>query len=1247
MTKGREKLSRLRVFFFERPFLVGAIFSLALTLFILRIFILSPGLAEWCDVEYPYEIANLFTRFNAWDPFISQSSTYNLYQYVIWLLFLPISYSGAFFEKLLYFVMYFFAGFSMFIVTFKETKPYKLTFVSSYWAAAIGSFIYLMSSLLIVKVGGGAQGLASYSFAPFVFFFSQKAIEIDQWRKLIRFALLLAIFQAFSFSLCFEFIPNFVLMLAGALLGILCRPKGRRLRGVLQGFSMASFSLLVSIGLCSFFLMPFLLSSEHAQFGYGPVGHFFANQIMNVPLDQALRLYPSHQNALMFIEKVFPASATVFWQWWSVATFIAPVLALLTPIALIRILGKKSQLTLKLFFVEFLAMFTALLACGTSSIFGDLYASLVITLPFGWLLRYGVVWLTLTSFCYAFLCGILLGVCYKRKLRLFVGSFESRLSIPKHSVSLGSLLIVLIILGSSTSSLSLLTGDVGGILRPAEIPQVYLDVRNWLSSQDGWFRVLWLPTYEQLDWMPSAHPVSGWLSPVPIASERLSTQAWFVGYAVYYAPQVNRRFMGQLLGLFSVRFIVFHHGTTIDSAQLSTLREQENLKQVYNNSEFVIFENEDFMPHVWEAPYKNSVLYYGSLEGLGRLAVGDLNLDPARNPIIIFGEDQIGLLKEALNELPTFTLWLRDKTFTDVLLSSLSPQFLYAPSDFLGYCAENMKWNLIPSGSSNILNLGSDVTYQKGVVSGGQVFLLPFLSQTSGIYSIWVRVPSRPQSFEVVVDGQNLRNVTIDSTGSEYRWINVTTVDLVSGNHRIEILNHANAYINLVAAVPMEILTSQRDSLFTQLARHATAVVYIGDNQFLEREAETLHYTTSLRTVYEEDFANYTLGVIDSTEWKTRGGTWKIQQSDGLHILSQTDSSVSFVNATSSYDLPTNAQIELDMRYEGWAFSTFLYTSANLTDFYSIHYTSQWDALQIWRYRNGAWELLADTKREYPTFKLESGQWYKLAIRLVGNELEVFINGTQVVKTQDPSPLYFIQGKLGFSTEECQFSVSNIAVKSIEQVFDVTVPMSSDYVVTIQKVGRLAGGRIDGYPLRFNTEQPESNWTISEPFPLKEGTHELAIPAGGGSEIAISTASANAITKDLYEHPNEVTYQEMNPSRFFVKRHMNNSVVVFSESYDPLWKAYFGSYETRSLPMWGQVNGFLLNATAGSMMIEFSPQRQFELGLSTSLITATLTLVYLFLDIATSRKKNENKLRRILAGCKSTLSRRCLRGTAQ
>ena len=105
-----------------------------------------------------------------------------------------------------------------------------------------------------------------------------------------------------------------------------------------------------------------------------------------------------------------------------------------------------------------------------------------------------------------------------------------------------------------------------------------------------------------------------------------------------------------------------------------------------------------------------------------------------------------------------------------------------------------------------------------------------------------------------------------------------------------------------------------------------------------------------------------------------------------------------------------------------------------------------------------------------------------------------------------------------------------------------------------------------------------------------------------------------------------ISYEKINPTLWEVKVNATKSfMLIFTEIFNPLWEARIYKdgklvERVRSVPVYGVINGFWINATGNlTIVIRYVPQDWFELGLKISSSTFALCILYLVWDWRRSR----------------------------
>jgi hypothetical protein len=147
------------------------------------------------------------------------------------------------------------------------------------------------------------------------------------------------------------------------------------------------------------------------------------------------------------------------------------------------------------------------------------------------------------------------------------------------------------------------------------------------------------------------------------------------------------------------------------------------------------------------------------------------------------------------------------------------------------------------------------------------------------------------------------------------------------------------------------------------------------------------------------------------------------------------------------------------------------------------------------------------------------------------------------------------------------------------------------------------------------------------PFYLQYGEQNITVSATGITDFSEMTMTLNdegdfGFLDDLFEaKPSpKVSYELVTPCKY--EAHIENSdepfLLIFSESYHPMWKAYIDGEEISPIPVYSLVNGFYINKTGSfDVTIYFTGQTYADIGLQISMITLILVVIIL---ITPSRK---------------------------
>jgi hypothetical protein len=149
-----------------------------------------------------------------------------------------------------------------------------------------------------------------------------------------------------------------------------------------------------------------------------------------------------------------------------------------------------------------------------------------------------------------------------------------------------------------------------------------------------------------------------------------------------------------------------------------------------------------------------------------------------------------------------------------------------------------------------------------------------------------------------------------------------------------------------------------------------------------------------------------------------------------------------------------------------------------------------------------------------------------------------------------------------------------------------------------------------------NSHGTESRLYEDGPIYFKSGEQNVTVSATGTVDFDEMTMTLNdegdfGFLDDLFETnpcPN-VSYEQINSGKYVA--HVEDSdepfLLVFSESYHPMWRAYIDNEEYSPIPVYSLVNGFYINKTGNfDVTIYFTGQTYADIGLHISLVTLIL-----------------------------------------
>jgi len=757
------------------------------------------------------------------------------------------------------------AGISMYYSAYQILKINNVKSGNNRFLGALISAIVYMTSPFIIQRSHHTFMLIAYSFAPLTIYFLIKGLHDKKLRYFI--------YSAFFWSVA-SGDPHWILLDAIILLGyfaydvvISITEKNFTKQ---KNFYIISFVILIT---CYFLFSAYWLLPSLASTGY---------------TDNVLR--PSYTLGKNTVQMLSDQSSFInafqFKTYWLDKQGYAPIPEYLSnpliqeiiiicgflPI-IIGLLGFiiKPKNKFMMFFA-ILTVTTILLSTGAREFIGALYLWIIFKAPFssvyGWLLRSPQEFISLSILANSFLIAF--------TIETIANLDKTMNSILK---KVPTLVITVIILSTFFASWPLFTGDFNHDLKPTEIPKEYYSANQWLATQGGDFKVIWMPDFGSKDaiWNPGhgSDMFDYEFSGIPTYS--IYSHPAFKNYYSYVlglqqAPnsvllQNKSEYIGKYLQPLNVRYLIFHNDIVEELGEngleigLNNLKNQKDLKLVEQDGFISIFENENYADHI-SIPKQNILV----LGGLNKFTF--LNSIRSFSPIntsLFFLDESYAKNNHKYESILTADGLIADESSLDLSLSFLDDAHLLKPFDYAIDAYPSEFWS---KGATNdpsngewhpylekfgIENWQSD--YDKGLVftfspsksdTEEKDLKMNFETNASENYHLFIRYFKNQNGGEIKIflDGREIQLETKDEL-NKFVWKDLGIFYLQDGEHSIAIRNidGFNA-VNLFALIPNNELIELEKEVDKSLENKT--IIYIfegeydvyGENVSLERRGD-------------------------------------------------------------------------------------------------------------------------------------------------------------------------------------------------------------------------------------------------------------------------------------------------------------------------------------------------------------------------------------------------------------------------
>ncbi len=1116
--------------------------------------------------------------------------------------------------KIFMFLSYLAAAFFMYLFAYRYTHKHV--------AALSASLIYILNQWLFSQLTEAhVDILFSYALAPLVFLLFDNALKTGKFKDIIFSSLSLGLFITGFHPECIVIYGVFILIFALFFLFFPSKTENFKTR-FYRLLKVSVPSILLVFLLSAFFLIPFLsnVRSPYLASSYMyPLEDSFASSYSNLTDAFTLRA----------VEKWGYVGFVDVYSGLGLQDFpLYPFLFLMFLLAYCTLLIRRDRYT---FFFAFSTLISVFIAKGPNPPFGQIFIWAWFNIPHFAVFRAASRWIVMAIFSHAFFTSLL--VFYltnyiegKTSSQGYEKYFEVKVKIDRFSkikkfavsikalnvflkkfrkflYMLGVILLIFVFLSGFLSSTFFLFQGLQVYTPPVQ----YLAPYEWLASQCGDYKVVsvsrspseWVnPSGDSSDFAFSGMLTDlGWTHDIGFDSSFIHDMPMFQDggwdskareFVEYLRFRLVRGCLTdnlfKILGPFAYNYIVIPSYTVNNTREF--FLNQKGYHVVYNQTALVL-QNDYAASRIFAT--NNSMLVLGGLESFNALS-------------------KIESFK--LNETAMFFVpqTIEDASFLDRMFNE-SQMFCFVNTDILDLAMISLgkKAHIIFAGNygASSLNLteywvkcASWRTIGAFTLSGNTLSTLgknkidlPFELSSSGIHDVWLRIGFAPTrgKLSISVDGEFVKEICPNfPLMSEQTWVNITRLSMTRGKHVITLENDGTDYndVDALAIVNPSELESQIDEILNRLQNFQGRVLYLLDaaDHFLDT------------------FSNY-------WHWIVIPYNGYIIRSEGLGL---NVSPLATVNATSISD-----SLEAEYAVDGDLSSRWASEKYVLPQWLEL----TWDKPQKIRGVQIVFENAYAT--DYLIHTWNGTRWINQTTVTGNSVLEKVHTFAEPVETEKLR-IYVTKSSIYDRVSIRELEAYTLDTTSAQA--KITIPRKGNYTLA----ARVATGPDHGtlyfkindtlYPIQCNNSIGEFEWREIGPFSFDVGEQYISVGGVGLVELdeiliySLRDGEEHLPLDELFNIPIpevSVDYKRRNSCLYEV--YVNASepfTLIFSESYNPLWKAVVDDEEFSSTLAYSLVNSFYINKTGQfKITIYFTGQSYADAGLRISLATVTAAVV--------------------------------------
>ncbi len=206
---------------------------------------------------------------------------------------------------------------------------------------------------------------------------------------------------------------------------------------------------------------------------------------------------------------------------------------------------------------------------------------------------------------------------------------------------------------------------------------------------------------------------------------------------------------------------------------------------------------------------------------------------------------------------------------------------------------------------------------------------------------------------------------------------------------------------------------------------------------------------------------------------------------------------------------------------------------------------------------------------------------------------------------------------------------SDVLTMSSTKIF---IPKDGNYKIAVRTVESKEYGNLllqvddgDITKLECNSSTTSFVWHEIDPVPMNSGEHILNIINDGSGRVdvdeiiiySLKEPEESTSLKEIFSPPSsqlkKLNYTQITPTEYEVTITTDEPFwLIFSESFNPLWRAYINNEEIEKVVAYSFMNGFYVDKT-GDLVIQiyFTGQTYFSIGSLISISTVFSGIIYL------------------------------------